>query len=119
MRVRRNIILGAALAAATTAGAALWAQDGPWMKVAPTNDLPKPYTTVEGFFKLPAGREWGSTSAVDVSPDGKIVWVAERCGMREGRATNSCWDATAGKMLPLDAVLKFDQASGKLLGSFG
>src|SRR5687768_2330480 len=56
--------------------------------MAPTNDLPNPYETIEGFFKMPEGRTWGSTSAVDVSPDGKIVWVAERC------AANTCWDAT-------------------------
>jgi DNA-binding beta-propeller fold protein YncE len=121
MRVRRSVILGAALAVAALGGAVLLAQDAPWMKATPTNDLPNPYTTVEGFFKLPAGREWGSTSAVDVSPDGKVVWVAERCGMAAdgARARNSCWDAPSGKMLPLDPVLKFDQASGKLLGSFG
>lgn len=121
MRVRRSVILGAALAVAALGGAVLLAQDAPWMKATPTNDLPNPYTTVEGFFKLPAGREWGSTSAVDVSSDGKVVWVAERCGMSAdgARARNSCWDAASGKMLPLDPVLKFDQASGKLLGSFG
>jgi streptogramin lyase len=121
-RVRRNAILGAALAVAVSGGVALWAQDAPWMKATPTNDLPNLYTTVEGFFKMPAGREWGSTSAVDVSPDGKIVWVAERCGMPAGggeRAINSCWDGASGKMSALDSVLKFDAASGKLLGSFG
>ena len=120
MRVRRSVILGAALAVAASGGVVgLLAQDAPWMKATPTNDLPNPYTTVEGFFKLPAGRDWGSTSAVDVSPDGKIVWVAERCGMAGERSRNSCWDVTKGEMLTLDPVLKFDQASGKLLGSFG
>jgi DNA-binding beta-propeller fold protein YncE len=115
------------LAAAVSAGVGTLAQDAAWMKATPTNDLPNPYTTIEGFFKLPAGREWGSTSAVDVSPDGKIVWVGERCGMPPAeqrkpgvdRSLNSCWDAASGKMLPLDPVLKFDAASGKLLGSFG
>ena len=126
-RVRRNVILGAAFAVVVAGGVAPLAQDAPWMKATPTNDLPNPYTTVEGFFKLPEGREWGSTSAVDVSPDGKIVWVAERCGMPPAdqrkpgvdRALNSCWNAAANAMLPLDSVLKFDQASGKLLASFG
>ena len=80
--------------------------------VAPTNDLPNPYQTIEGYFKLPEGRTWGSTSAVDVGPDGKTIWVAERCG------ANTCWDAAAGKFSPLDVVLKFDE-SGKLLASFG
>jgi DNA-binding beta-propeller fold protein YncE len=125
-RVRRIVVLGAALVVALSGSVALLAQDPPaWAKATPTNDLPNPYTTVEGFFKMPAGREWGSTSAVDVSPDGKLVWVAERCGMppaeqrKEDRSRNSCWDAAAGKMLPLDSVLKFDAATGKWLASFG
>ena len=68
-------------------------------------DLPNPYRTVESWFKLPDGRMWGSTSAVEVDRDGNL-WVAERCG------ANSC----AGSNLP--SILKFD-ASGKLLKSFG
>ena len=111
LRVDRSwVTLGATFAVAAVAGVTLWAQAAP---PPPTNDLPNPYQTVEGFFKMPEGRTWGSTSAVDVSPDSKIIWVAERCG------ANSCWDATAGKTSASDIVLKFDQASGKLLGSFG
>jgi len=72
----------------------------------PTNDLPNPYRTVEGWAKMPEGRTWGATSAVDIAPDGKSIWVAERCG------ANSC----VGSDLPV--VLKFD-ASGKLVKSFG
>jgi len=68
-------------------------------------DLPNPYRTVENWFKLPDGRMWGSTSAVEIDRDGGL-WVAERCG------ANSC----AGSTLP--SILKFD-ASGKLLKSFG
>ena len=71
-----------------------------------TNDLPNPYRTVENYAKMPAGRTWGSTSAVDIDPDGRSIWVAERCG------TNTC----AGS--DLDAILKFD-ASGNLVTSFG
>ena len=114
-----NKVLGAAFAVAVAGGVVLLAQDAAWMKATPTNDLPNPYTTVENFFKLPAGREWGSTSAVDVSPDGRFVYVAERCGMNGDRARNSCWDAAAGKMLPLDVVLKFDARTGNLVTSFG
>jgi sugar lactone lactonase YvrE len=79
--------------------------------VAPTNDAPNPYETVEGWAKMPAGRTWGSTSAVDIDKDGKSVWVAERCG------ANSCWDADKNAMNPVDVVLKFDP-SGKLVKSF-
>lgn len=83
---------------------ALHAQAGPSMS--PVNDLPNPYRTVEGWAKMPAGRVWGSTSAVDIDKDGKHVWVAERCG------TNSC--ATSN----LDPILKFDP-DGNLVKSFG
>jgi DNA-binding beta-propeller fold protein YncE len=84
----------------------------PWMAVAPVNDLPNPYTTVEGWAKMPAGRTWGSTSAVDIDRDGKTVWVAERC------SANSCWDAKQRQMSALDTVLHFD-ADGNLIKSFG
>ena len=72
----------------------------------PTNSAPKPYRTIEGWAKLPEGRRWGSTSAVDIDRDGTSIWVAERCG------TNSC----QGSELP--PVLKFD-ASGKVVRAFG
>ncbi len=74
-------------------GAMTWAQ-------------PNPYRTIENWGKLPEGRTWGSTSAVDVDREGNI-WVAERCG------ANSC----AGKPA-VAPILKFDH-SGKLLKSFG
>ena len=78
----------------------------------PTNSAPNPYTTIKDHFKLPEGRTWGSTSAVDIDKDGKSIWVAERCG------ANSCLDRATGKMSDLPTVLKFD-ASGKLVKSFG
>lgn len=74
--------------------------------VKPTNDLSNPYRTIENFFKLPEGRTWGSTSAVEIDKDGASIWVAERCGQNSCAASN------------LDIVLKFD-ASGKLVKSFG
>lgn len=70
-----------------------------------TATLPNPYTAIEKWGQLPAGRTWGSTSAVDIAPNGH-VWVGERCG------ANTC----AGSDLP--AILEFD-ASGNLLKSFG
>ena len=72
----------------------------------PVNNLPNPYRTIANYFKLPAGRQWGSTSAVEIDKDGRSIWVAERCG------ANSC----AGSNLP--SILKFD-ASGNLVKSFG
>src|SRR5689334_24491310 len=93
--------------AAALAVAPLVAQDAQ-----PTNDAPNPYTTVKDYFKLPEGRTWGSTSAVDIDKDGKSIWIAERCGQ------NSCLDRASGQMSPLDPILHFD-ASGKLIKSFG
>src|SRR5262245_58292692 len=78
----------------------------------PTNDLPNPFQPGTNIFQLPAGRSWGSTSAVEIDKDGRSIWVGERCGV------NSCADPATGRMSPLDPVLKFD-ASGKLVKSFG
>ena len=41
----------------------------------PTNNLPNPYRTIANAFKLPDGREWGSTSAVEIDKDGRSIWV--------------------------------------------
>ena len=81
-----------------------------WQAVAQPNAVansqPNPYRTLENWAKLPEGRHWGSTSAVDIDRDGKSIWVAERCGANSCEGKN---DAT---------ILKFD-ASGKLVKSFG
>jgi sugar lactone lactonase YvrE len=55
---------------------------------------------------MPEGRTWGATSAVEIAPDGKSIWVGERCG------ANTC----AGSSLP--ALLRFDE-NGTLATSFG
>lgn len=80
--------------------------------IAPVNDLPNPYGTVSGFFKLPAGRQWGSTSAVEVDRDGRTIWVAERCG------ANSCLDPATNEIKNVPTILHFD-ANGNLLKAFG
>ena len=79
--------------------------------VKPTNDLPNPYQSIENYFKLPEGRSWGSTSAVDIDKDGRSIWVAERCG------ANSCLDDSR-QIKNIPTVLKFD-TTGKLVKSFG
>jgi streptogramin lyase len=73
--------------------------------VAQTNDPPNPYRAEAGWAQMPAGRTWGSTSAVGIDKQGTI-WVGERCG------ANTC----AGSSLP--PLLQFDR-SGRLLKSFG
>src|SRR5881392_314111 len=70
------------VAALTLIASALGAQQQGAMQ--PTNGAPSPYHTVEGWAKLPAGRTWGSLSAVEIDRDGSSIWIAERCG------ANSC-----------------------------
>jgi len=92
------VLAGAVVAAVATSGG--------WGDAQPVNSPPNPYRTVEAWAKMPEGRTWGATSAVDVDPDGRSIWVGERCG------ANTC----AGSSLA--AILKFDEA-GRLTTSFG
>ena len=71
----------------------------------PINDLPNPYNSIDGWGKLPDGREWGSTAGVDIDPDGSL-WAIDRCG------GNTC----AGS--DLDPILKFD-ADGTVTAAIG
>src|SRR5262249_52387088 len=89
--------------------------------MAPLNDLPNPFQTVNPrnpdgshpeYFKMPPGRKWGSTAGVDIDRDGKTIWILDRCG------ANNCFDPATGKMSDLDPVLHFDE-NGKLIKSFG
>src|SRR5258708_371075 len=93
-----STFVGVLVAAVTLSGA--------WAEAPPANCQANPYRTVEGWAKMPEGRAWGATSAVDVAPDGRSIWVGERCG------ANTC----AGSSLP--AILQFDEA-GRLRTSFG
>jgi sugar lactone lactonase YvrE len=90
--VRRLVIAMACLALASVSGSAQQ----------PPDNLYKP---VDNWAQLPAGRIWGSTSAVDIDPKGNI-WVADRCTL------NSCAGRTE------EPIMQFDP-SGKLLKSFG
>jgi hypothetical protein len=79
--------------------------------MAPTNGLPNPYRTIEGWAKLPQGRSWGSTSSVEVDIDGVSIWpsmvisrVREPAVIRSPCATipagsgAQCWaSATSGR----------------------
>jgi sugar lactone lactonase YvrE len=97
---------GISLAAVCGLSVAVSAESRGQSTAKPNNDFPNPYSTVEGWAKLPEGRTWGSTSAVAIDKDGTSIWVFERCGQ------NTC--ATSN----LPAILKFD-SSGKLVQSFG
>jgi DNA-binding beta-propeller fold protein YncE len=71
----------------------------------PINDLPNPYSSIDGWGKLPNDREWGSTAGVDIDPDGSL-WAIDRCG------GNSCVGSD------LDPILKFD-ADGNVTAAIG
>lgn len=66
------------------------------------------FTEVDSAFgQLPAGRAWGSASAIHPGPDGSTLWVADRCG------ENTCVGRTE-----TDPIFQFD-LDGRLLRSFG
>ena len=72
------------------------------------NHAPNPYRTIEGVWApLPDGREWGSTSLVEVSPDGETIWAVDRCG------ENTCVGHD-----DLDVVFQFDK-DGNMLKRWG
>ena len=85
--------------------------------VTPTNSLPNPYVGAP-FGKLPAGRSWGSTAGIGTDPDGKSIWVAERCGAFAPPNQLKPGVPFACDGSNLDPVLKFDE-TGKLVKSFG
>src|SRR5581483_626214 len=111
MQARTRVVLAFAAAALFAIGDAQMRADQP-APGAPVNDLPNPYETITGFFKLPAGRQWGSTSAVEVDKDGRTIWVAERCG------ANSCLDPATNEIKNIPTILHFDQ-NGNLIKAFG
>ncbi len=72
----------------------------------PENGLPNPYSSVDEWVDLPAGRTWGSTAGVDIDPDGVHIWAIDRCG------SNSCSGSN------LDPILKIDP-DGNVVTSMG
>src|SRR5262245_36324551 len=68
--------------------------------------LPNPYSTIENYLKLPAGRTLGGSSSIDIDPDGRSIWLADRC------AANSCLGSN------LAMIFKFD-AAGNMVKNFG
>lgn len=83
--------------------------------VEPVNHLPNPYETVRDWGKLPDGREWGSVPAVQIDPDGRSLWVLDRCGTKswQDAGISSC----AGQDLP--PVMLFDTRTGEMIRAFG
>jgi len=63
------------------------------------------WRTIAGWAKMPEGRAWGSTSALDVDRNGNL-WVFERCG------ANSCAESALAPILQFDPAGKFVRGYG-------
>jgi sugar lactone lactonase YvrE len=70
------------------------------------NGAPNPYRLDANWLKIPDGRKIGQVPGVDIDPDGKSIWVLDRCGVKD--CVNS----------PLNPIEKFD-ASGNFVVGFG
>jgi hypothetical protein len=99
---RKDFMIAASAIAITLCGWTVLGQE----RSAADKALPDPYRAVENLFKMPEGRTWGSSSAIEIAPDGKSIWVAERCG------ANSCLNSK------LQSVFEF-ALDGTLIRSFG
>jgi len=98
---RSGPVLGVLCVAAAAAGVLSWTAPRAGAQSVTSN----PFRPVVNWGELPAGRTWGSTSAIDIAADGNI-WVAERCG------ANTCVGSN------VDPILLFTK-DGKLVRSFG
>jgi DNA-binding beta-propeller fold protein YncE len=89
----------AAAAAGGSAGASVGA--------AAVQELPNPFTASDSAWgELPDARTYGAVSAIYPTPDGRGIWVAERCG------ANLCVESE------VDPVLLFE-LDGRRVRSFG
>ncbi len=96
-----------AAALAITAAATIGTGNAPaFAQAADPNSAPNPYHMDSWAPQMPAGRKLGATIGISVDPDGKSLWVYERCG------ADTCEGSS------LDPIFKFDP-SGKVLANFG
>lgn len=101
-RVRILMLLLGAVAVASAVPGTVSSAQAP----ADPNSATNPYFLDANWLKMPDGLKMGQVTGVDIDPDGKSVWVFERCGKRD--CVNSA----------RDPIEKFD-ASGKFLLAFG
>jgi hypothetical protein len=74
---------------------------GSWLANAlDVNSLANPFSVVENWAKLPTERAWGAVIGVEIDPDGKSVWVLDRCGPK------GCMDPIGKTISPIQ---KFDR----------
>ncbi len=74
---------------------------------------PSPYRLVDGWARLPGGRQMGAVGKVTMDPDGAHIWAVIRCdASAPDRFGNECVDSD------LDPIIKFD-LQGNVVESFG
>jgi sugar lactone lactonase YvrE len=98
MRHGMKYMLGAAIIAAVGFSVASYAAD--------SNSAPNPFKEEQGWAKHGAGRNFGSTIGLAMDPDGKSMWVFDRCG------GNTCENSN------IDPITKYD-ASGTVVKTLG
>src|SRR5688500_13906654 len=74
--------------------------------------LPNPYRLVDGWAKLPGGRQIGAVGDVDIDVDGRHVWAVLRCDAGGDAFGYECLESN------LDVVVKF-APDGTAVESFG
>ncbi|MED5376577.1 MAG: peptidyl-alpha-hydroxyglycine alpha-amidating lyase family protein [Acidobacteriota bacterium] len=78
-----------------------------------SQSLPNPYRAVDGWAKLPDGRQMGAVGGVTIQPGGDYIWAVVRCdATAPNRFGNECLDSD------LDPILKFN-LDGEVVQSFG
>src|SRR5262245_7396246 len=98
---RTRYVQGAVLAAGLALASAVEAQQ---MRPFPST----PYRAVDDdWATAPNELTWGASSAIDVAPDGRSIWIAERCGANDCRGNTT-----------RPTIFHFD-LDGKLLHAFG
>jgi DNA-binding beta-propeller fold protein YncE len=96
----RTLAIAAALLSGACGGTA--GEEGP-----PADEVADVYVVADSAWgQTSAHRDYGAVSAIYPAPDGRSIWMAERCG------GNLCVDSD------LDPVMRFD-LDGNLLTSFG
>ena len=111
--VAAGVVAVGAMGGGFYAQAPAQAPAGAWMSATPTNDAPNPYNTIEGWAKLPEGRDVGLDERRRHRQGRQ-----EHLGGRALRRSTTCWDRAKGEMSPLQTVFKFD-STGKMVASFG
>jgi len=76
------------------------------MRTDPAAEAAGEYLAVADWAQLRGGRTWGAVTGVFPDPDGRHMWVLDRCG------ANSCIDSE------LDPVFRFD-LDGNIVANFG